>query len=172
MIVQTLLESRGISYVGVELGRVELTSPLNSEQYGEFNNALKYYELEILENRRAILVERIKSLIIEMIRSDNMESPLKFTAYLSKVLGYDYTHLSNTFSEEEDSTIERFYITNRVERVKELIVYEDMSLKEIAYRLQYSSVSHLCQQFKKVTGNTPSTFKKLCESPAYVWKKL
>jgi AraC-like DNA-binding protein len=97
---------------------------------------------------------------------------LKLSAYLSKKLNYEYTYLSNMFSELEGSTIERFYIVNRIERVKELIVYDDLSLSEIAYQLKFSSVSHLCQQFKKVTGETPSDYKKLCESNDYVWRKL
>lgn len=171
MAVQTVLDNLHISYKSIEIGRVTLTEPLTADQHKELDAGLKHYELEILDNKKMVLVERIKVLIIEMIRSDNIEASLKFTVYISKALDYDYTYLSNIFTDEEGSTIERFYIVSRIERIKELIVYEDMSIKEIAYQLNYSSVAHLCQQFKKVTGKTPSAFKKLCQSSTYVWKK-
>jgi AraC-like DNA-binding protein len=113
-----------------------------------------------MDNKRNILVERIKILITEILHSQEDEIPLKLTSYLSKMLHLEYTYLSNIFSELEKTTIERFYISSKVQRVKELLIYEGLSLKEISYQLNYSSVSHLCQQFKKVTSKTPSEFRK------------
>ena len=123
-----------------------------------------------MEDRRKIITEQIKVLILQLFQAPDINLQQKFSDYLSKSLFYDYTYLANIFSETEGSTIERFYIVSRVERVKELIVYEKMNITEIAYELNYSSVSHLCQQFKKVTGQTPSEFKKLCESEDFVWR--
>ena len=171
MAVKTVLDDLSIPYKVIEIGKAELITPLTAEEYEAFNLGLLKYELEILKDKKTILVERIKNLITEMIRSDTEEPQLKFTANLGNKLGYNYTYLSNIFSASENITIERFYITNRIEKVKELMVYEEMSLKEIAYLLKYSSVSHLCLQFKKVTGQIPSEFKKLVQSADYVWRK-
>ena len=170
MAVQSVLEGLEIVYLTVELGRVKIAGELNSEQQKRLNAALKHYELELMDNKKKILVERIKALIIEMFHSPSDEIRLKFSEYLSKSLHYEYTYMANTFSEMEGSTIEKFYILSRIERVKELLVYESLSIKEIAYQLNYSSVSHLCMQFKKVTGHTPSVFKELCESEELVWR--
>jgi AraC family transcriptional regulator len=170
MAVQSVLEELEIDYLSIELGIVKLAGELNPEQQIKLNKALKHYELELMDNKKGILVERIKTLIIETFHSSPGEIRIKFSEYLSKSLGYDYTYLANVFSETEGITIERFYILSRTERVKELMVYEGLSIKEIAYQMNYSSVSHLCLQFKKVTGQTPSMFKKLCESQDYVWK--
>ncbi|MEO5564975.1 MAG: AraC family transcriptional regulator [Chitinophagaceae bacterium] len=172
MAVQTVLERLEIDYLAIELGYVKLTGKLNPAQHTRLSAALKHYELELMDNKKEVLVERIKNLITEIFHSENDDLPLKFTEYLSKNLHYEYTYLSNVFSEMEGITIERFFISNRIERVKELIIYEEMSIKEISYQLNYSSVSHLCLQFKKVTGITPSMFKKLCESDEYIWKSV
>ena len=170
--VENVFKNLDIPYTSVETGRAEITGELTEQQYTSLNSALQYYELELIENKKTILVERIKNLIIKMVHSEDNEPPLKFTAYLTRAMGYDYTYLSNVFSESEGSTIEKFYILNRIERVKELIVYEDLTITEIAFKMNYSSVSHLCLQFKKVTGETPTSFKKLCRLPGYAWKKL
>jgi AraC family transcriptional regulator len=170
MAVQSVLDALDIDYKSVELGVVKLAGELSPEQQKKLNKALNHYELELMDNKKMILVERIKTLIIETFHSSTIDIRLKFSEHLSKKLGYDYTYLANVFSEAEGSTIEKFYILTRTERVKELMVYESMSIKEIAYQMNYSSVSHLCLQFKKVTGQTPTMFKKLCESQDYVWK--
>ncbi len=170
MVVQSVLQELGIGYLSVELGKVELAGELDPGNQKKLVSALQYYQLELMDNRKKILVERIKVLIIELIRLPDTEPVLKFSEHLSARLHYDYTYLSNIFSDAEGSTIERFYISNRVERVKELIVYEAMSLKEISYQLNYSSVAHLCIQFKKVTGITPTVFKKLCGTTGYTWR--
>ena len=172
MAVQSVLEALQIDYESIELGRVKLRDYLSSEQKKALNTALQKYELELMEDKKQVLVEQVKILILEIFHQPDTDMELKLSAYLSKKLNYEYTYLSNMFSELEGSTIERFYIVNRIERVKELIVYEDLSLSDIAYQLKFSSVSHLCQQFKKVTGETPSDFKKLCESDSYVWRKV
>ena len=164
MAVQVVLEKLEIDYQAIEIGKVTLSKDLDSAQQKRLNEALKYYELELMDNKKNILVERIKILITEMFHSPDDEIPLKLTYYLSKRLHHEYTYLANIFSEVEKSTIERFYISTRVQRVKELLVYEGLSIKEISYQLNYSSVSHLCLQFKKVTGQTPSEFKKQFQS--------
>jgi AraC family transcriptional regulator len=170
MAVQAVLEGLAIDYLTIELGRVELASALTPAQKNNINEGLKYYALELMDNKKLILVERIKTLIIEKFHSSDVNTGFKFSIELSESLHYDYTYLANTFSEMEGSTIEKFYILSRIERVKELMIYECLSIKEIAYKMNYSSVSHLCLQFKKVTGHTPSVFRKLCESREFVWK--
>ena len=160
MAVQVVLEKLEIDYQEIEIGKVRLSKELDPEQQKKLNEALQYYELELIDHKKTILVERIKNLITEMFHSPDDEIPLKFSDYLSKTLHQEYTYLSNIFSEVEKSTIERFYISTRVQRVKELLVYEGLSIKEISYQLNYSSVAHLCWQFKKVSGLTPSMFKK------------
>jgi len=170
MAVQAVLEGLDISFHSLELSSVQLDSPLTAEQKNKVNKGLEYYSLELMNNKKMILVERIKTLIIEKFHTREAEYSLKFSVYLSESLQYDYTYLANIFSEIEGATIERFYIFSRVERVKELMIYETLSIKEIAYQLNYSSVSHLCLQFKKVTGYTPSVFKKLCDSRDLVWR--
>jgi AraC family transcriptional regulator len=164
MAVKSVLEKLGIEYLAVDLGKVELSGNLDAPTQKKLGAALKYYELELMDDKKTILVERIKILIIKLFHSNNEEIEPKFSEYLSKTLFHEYTYLANTFSELEGSTIERFYISTRIERVKELLVYESLSIKEIAFKLNYSSVSHLCLQFKKITGQTPSVFKKLFES--------
>ena len=171
MAVQSVLESLNITYSSIELGKVNLTAVLTTEELRLLDSALKKYELELIDDKRKILVERIKTIIIELFHSSESQLNLKFSVYLSNILRYDYTYLSNIFSELEGSTIEKYYITQRIERVKELIVYEGLSITEIAHQLSFSSVAHLCLQFKKVTGQTPSLFKKLCATDDFVWRK-
>lgn len=171
MAVRAVLQNLNIDYTTIELGKAKLTTDLSVQQRGDLDSALRVYELELMEDRRKIIVEKIKTLVIELFHSSDAELDLKFSAHLSHCLHYDYTYLSNIFSELEGSTIEKFYITQRIERAKELMVYEDLSVTEIAHRLNFSSVSHLCLQFKKVTGQTPSLFKKLCATEDFVWRK-
>ncbi|HEU4901445.1 MAG TPA: AraC family transcriptional regulator [Flavisolibacter sp.] len=170
MAVRSVLEELGIAYQKIELGRAVLDRTLTREELVNLNKALKRFELELMSDRNKILTERIKTLILEAIRSPETESGLKLSAFISQHMAYDYTYLANLFSEIEGTTIERFYIENRIERAKELMIYDGLSTKEIAYRLNYSSMSHLCLQFKKVTGYTPADFKKRCQSDDFVWK--
>lgn len=170
MAVQSVLDGLQISFREIELGRAELNADLSAQQLKQLNEALKHYQLELMDDKKKIMAERVKVLIIELFHSPDANLYERLSDYLSKTLFYDYTYLANVFSETEGTTIERFYIESRVERAKELMVYESMTVTEIAYHLNYSSVSHFSLQFKKVTGQTPSQFKKLCESPGYVWR--
>jgi AraC family transcriptional regulator len=170
MAVQAVLEGLNIDFLSIGIGTVTFESALTSNQKDNFNEGLKYYALELMDNKKMIIVERIKSLIIQKFHSADLDTGFKFSVELSETFQYDYTYLANIFSEIEGCTIEKFYISNRIERVKELMIYEELSIKEIAWQMNYSSVSHLCLQFKKVTGLTPSIFKKSAESPEFVWK--
>lgn len=170
MAVESVLNQLAIEYHKVDIGRIILKNDLQASDKSKLRSALLYYDLDILENRKNIIAEQIKVLIIELNSTTSLETRLKLSEYLSKKLNYDYTYLANIFSECEGQTIEKFYIVGRVERVKELMIYESLTLSEIAFQLHYSSVSHLCLQFKKVTGQTPSAFRKQCESQDFVWK--
>jgi AraC family transcriptional regulator len=170
MAVQAVLKGLKIDYLGIELGRVTLAAALDPDKQQKLAEALQHYKLELMDNKKKILAELIKVVIIEIFEAPGKEMLLKFSAYLSSQLQYDYTYLANIFSETEGMTIERFYITYRIERVKELMLYEALTIKQISYLLNFSSVSHLSQQFKKVTGQTPAMFRKLCMSEDYIWK--
>lgn len=161
MIVKTVLDSLQIKFEEVELGRVTLSSDLDPDKKNELNEALKYYELELLEAPKHILVEKIKLTILEMVQNANGDKSIKFSELLSRKLNRDYTYLANVFSEMEKSTIEKFYILKKVQRVKELMLYDGMSIKDISFQLSYSSAAHLTTQFKAITGTTPGRFKKL-----------
>lgn len=163
MLVKAELERLGLHYTTVELGEVDIPENITPEQRDQLNWSLKKAGLELMDDKKAMLVERIKNVIIEMIHY-NEEPPLtKYSIFLSEKLNYDYTYLANLFSEVRGITIEHFIIIHKIERVKELLVYDDMNLTEIADKLRYSSVGHLSNQFKKTTGLTPSHFKKLKE---------
>lgn len=163
MIVKAELEAIGIEQCRVELGEVELTKPLTEVQHDKLNINLLKHGLEIMDDKRSILIQRIKNVIIEMIHYADDHPLINNSAYISKKLNYDYTYLANLFSEVQGITIEHFIISHKIEKVKELLVYDELSLTEISYKLNYSSVAHLSMQFKKVTGLTPSHFKKLKE---------
>lgn len=161
MIVKSELQNLGLHFHIVELGEVEIREELSSKQKRELNAALKKFGLELLEDKKGMLIEKIKNIIIEMIHySDELPSH-NFSNYLSEKLNYDYNYLSNLFSEVKGTTIEHYIISHKIERAKELLMYNELSLTEIADKLHYSSVSHLSNQFKKVTGLTPSFFKNM-----------
>ncbi|WP_235833086.1 helix-turn-helix domain-containing protein [Arcticibacter tournemirensis] len=161
MVVKQELKKLGLHYVVVELGEVEILEDISVAQKDEFSTALLRFGLELMDNKKSILIEKIKNVIVELIH--HTEAPLKtnFSDHLSERLNHDYTYLANLFSEVEGITIEHYIITHKIERVKELLVYDELSLKEISYKLHYSSIAHLSNQFKKITGLTPSHFKKL-----------
>jgi AraC-like DNA-binding protein len=171
MAVQAVLEKNGIPYIAVELGWAKLPRELTPSQKNAVEQGLKAYELELVEDKTTILVERIKAEIIDLLHAPH-PMQLKLSVHLSEKLEYNYTYLANTFAAIEGITVERFFIAQRVERVKELIVYEKMSLTEITDELRYSSVSHLCLQFKKVTGITPAEFRRKCRSAHFIWRAL
>jgi AraC-like DNA-binding protein len=159
VVVKSVLEKVGLEYTTVELGHVELAKEASSKELDVLNDELQKFELSLIKNRKNSLVESIKTVIIELVAA-NDELRIKFSDYLSQKLNYNYTYLANVFSEIEGSSIEKFYIIRKIERVKRLMMYDNMSISEVAYKMHYSSVAHLSSQFKKVTGLTPSEFKK------------
>ncbi len=161
MIVKSVLENLGVHYNYVQLGEAEIREDLTEIQLNQLKDILFQYGLELLEDKRSLLVEKIKITIIEMIHHSNEQPVVKFSIYLSEKLNYDYTYLSNLFSEVTGTTIEHFIISHKIERVKELLAYNDLTLFEICRKLHYSSVPHLSNQFKKITGLSPSYFKKM-----------
>jgi len=163
MMVKSEIEKLGITCVSVDLGMVEIQEDLTEEQLNIFGENLKKSGLELLDDKRNILVEKIKSIIIEMIHYSDEVPEVNDSDYISEKLGYDYTYLSNTFSAVKGITIQQYIIQHKIERAKELLLYDELNLTEIAYRLNYSSVAHLSNQFKKVTGLTPTYFKELKE---------
>jgi AraC-like DNA-binding protein len=163
LIVQQELEKLGIPYLSVELGMVETKDPISEQQQTNLSLSLKRVGLEILEDKRSILIDKIKNVIIEMVHYHEELPKSNYSDYISEKLGYDYTYLSNIFSEVKGITIQQFIIIHKIERVKEMLLYDELNLTEISYRLNYSSVSHLSNQFKKITGLTPSYYKRIRE---------
>ena len=161
MLVKAELENLGIHYNTVELGEVNIPRGITDTQRNQLNQSLKRAGLELMDDKKAMLVEKIKNVIVEMIHYADEPPQTKYSVYLSEKLKYDYTYLANLFSEVQGITIEHFIILHKIERVKELLIYDDLNLTEIADKLCYSSVAHLSNQFKKTTGLTPSHFKNL-----------
>ena len=161
MLVKAELEKLGLHHRTIELGEVDLLEDITPAQREQLNRSLKKAGLELMDDKKAMIVERIKGVIIEMIHYADEPPLTKYSVYISEKLNYDYTYLANLFSEVRGITIEHFIIIHKIERVKELLVYDELNLTQIAYQMHYSSVSHLSAQFKKVTGLTPSYFKKL-----------
>ena len=161
MVVKAELEELGLHYIYVKIGEADIIENLSADRLNLLDKRLKKSGLLLMDDKKSILVEKIKSAIIELVHYT--EDPLKINLsdFLSEKLNYNYTYLANLFSEVKGITIENFFITHKIERAKELIVYDELNLSEIAYKLHYSSVAHLSNQFKKITGLTPSHFKKL-----------
>lgn len=161
MVVKDELKKLGLHYTIVELGEVEILENISQLQRDEFKVNLLRSGLELMDDKKAVLIQKIKNVIIELVHYSEEPLILKFSEYLSQKLKHDYTYLANLFSEVQGITIEKFVITHKIERVKELLVYNELNLTEIAYLMHYSSVAHLSTQFKKITGLTPSHFKQL-----------
>ncbi len=161
LMVQEELRKLGLKYVLVDLGVVEILEDISDLQREQFKVNLLKSGLELMDDKKSILIEKIKNVIIEMIHYADELPQENFSDYISKQLGYDYTYLANTFSEVKGVTIQQFIIIHKIERVKELLLYDELNLTEISYKLNYSSVAHLSNQFKKVTGLSPSFYKKL-----------
>lgn len=161
IVVKLELDKLGLHYNSVELGEVEIVNNASKEQLDLLGQALKLTGLELMEDNKTILVEKIKTTIIELIHFNDEQIKVNLSSFLSEKLNHNYTYLSNLFSEINGITIEQYFIANKIEKVKELLVYDELSLTEIAWKLHYSSVSHLSNQFKKMTGLTPSHFKNL-----------
>lgn len=167
------LEKLSIKYRSVELGAIELDEPLTEVQENALEKNLRKSGLAILDDRKSILIERIKNVIIAMIYNESKE-PLRvnYSQYIASELHYDYTYLANIFSEVKGMTIQNFIIRHKIERVKELLLYDELTLTEISYLLNYSSVAHLSNQFKKVTGLTPTFFKKIKQIRTKLWEDV
>lgn len=161
MVVREELSKLGVHCIVVELGEAEIAGEISAGQREAIRAALFKSGLELMDDRKSVLIQKIKTVIIELVHYSEEPLTVNFSEYLSHKLDYDYTYLANLFSEVQGTTIEKFIITHKIERVKELLVYNELNLTEIAYRMHYSSVAHLSTQFKKVTGLTPSHFKQL-----------
>lgn len=164
MVVRTTLEQLGLHPVSVELGEVELSEDTIDPHKQPLNEALHQLGFELIDDKKSRIIERIKVLLIELVAQPQRLANQNLSDYLAQELGQDYSALSNLFSSLEGITIEKYYIELKIEKVKELLTYDELSLKEIAYQLQYSSVAHLSNQFKKVTGLSPSHFKQIKEN--------
>lgn len=161
MVVKDELAKLGLHLVVVDLGSVQITEDISNEDREKLRVNLLKSGLELMEDKRSILIEQIKGVIIEMIHYSEETPKVNYSDYISEKLNYDYTYLSNIFSEVKGITIQQFIIVNKIERVKELLLYDEMNLTEISYKLNYSSVAHLSNQFKKITGLSPSFYKQL-----------
>ncbi len=161
MVVKAELEKLGLHAEYVHIGEVEIQENILPKQLEHLDINLRKSGLELMDDKKSILVERIKSSIIELAHFAEEQIRVNLSEYLSEKLNYDYTYLANLFSDVKGMTIENFYIRHKIEKVKELIVYGEFTLTEIAWKMHYSSVAHLSNQFKKITGLSPSHFKKL-----------
>ena len=161
MAVKQELEKQKLLPALISLGEVELSKPATDKQLTNLNERLKELGFELLNDQKKKQIEKIKNLLIKKVQSGEVEEHFSITSYLTKVLNKDYSYISRLFSEVESITIEQFFILQKIEKVKELIIYNEINLSEISYKLGYSSVAHLSAQFKKVTGLTPSHFKKM-----------
>lgn len=161
IVVKAILDTIGLNYTKVELGEVEIVGDISSENLKRLKSYLLKYNLELIENKKDILVEKLCNVIIDMIKDPEEVFNLKSSYFLSKKFNYSYTYLSSIFSSVKGSTIQHFILIQKIERVKQLLLFDQQTLSEIAWQLNYSSVAHLSNQFKKITGLTPSEFKKL-----------
>ena len=162
MAVKEALQNLGLHFIVVELGEVEVMETISAGQRDELKSLLLPSGLELMDDRRSVLIERIKNVIVQMVHhSDEEEININFSHYLAGKLNHDYTYLANLFSEVQGTTIEQFIIAHKIERIKELIIYGELNITEIAWKMKYSSVAHLSNQFKKMTGLSPSHFKQL-----------
>lgn len=161
LIVRDELEMLGLQVRTIELGEVELAAPIDESVKKQVAFQLKSFGFELISDRKSKMIEQIKNLIRGLVHDKNNEMDMNLSTYLKQKMNTDYNTLSNLFSEVEGGTIEKYFILQKIERVKELLMYDEMSLSEIAYALNYSSVAYLSNQFKKITGLTPSHFKNL-----------
>jgi AraC-like DNA-binding protein len=161
MVVKDELHNLGLNLVSVDLGMVEISGEMTLAQRDQLSANLLRSGLELLDDKRAILIDKIKNVIIEMVHYADELPNTNYSEYISQKLGYDYTYLSNMFSEVKGITIQQFIIVHKIEKVKELLLYDELTLTEISYKLQYSSVAHLSNQFKKTTGLSPTFYKQL-----------
>lgn len=161
MVVKAELEKLGLRYNYVKIGEADIIGNAQPEQLEQLKIELKEAGLFLMDNKKSVLIEKIKNAIIELVHYTDEQIKVNLSDFLSEELNYNYTYLSNLFSEVNGITIENFYLAHKIEKVKELIVYDELTLTEIAYKMHYSSVAHLSNQFKKITGLTPSHFRNL-----------
>lgn len=161
--VKAEIEKAGFTPLSVQLGEVEIKEMLNAVQYGSLDKPLKALGFELIDDKKARLIEKIKNAVVELVHHSDPDISVNLSVFIAEKLRMDYNYLSHLFSETEGTTIEKYLIVHKIEKVKELLVYDELTLSEIAYRLGYSSVAYLSNQFKKVTGLTPSHFKSLKE---------
>lgn len=164
MVIKAELEKAGIQPIHIELGEVDIEKEPSSTQLQQFSNAVKSMGFELIDDRKSKIIDKIKTIIIQLVHHNKEELSENLSAHLSAKLHHDYSYLSNLFSEVEGTTIEKYYIAQKIEKVKELLMYDELSLSQIAFDLGYSSVAHLSSQFKKQTGLTPTFFKSLKEN--------
>jgi len=161
MAVKEELKKLGLHFIVVDLGEVDIMEDISIEKREELKSALASSGLELMDDKRSMLIEKIKNIIIDMVHHSDEMIRVNYSDYLSEKLNHDYTYLANLFSEVQGTTIEHFIISHKIERIKELIIYNELNITEIAFKMNYSSVAHLSNQFKKVTGLSPSHFKKM-----------
>jgi AraC-like DNA-binding protein len=161
MLVKSELDKLGLHHTKVELGEVEIMGNITEEQHAQLRYSLLQSGLELMDDQKSILIEKIKNAIVEMVHYNDELPKINFSDYLSEKLKHDYTYIANLFSEVTGVTIEHYIIAHKIERVKELLLYDELNLTEISYKLNYSSVAHLSNQFKKITGMTTTFFKHL-----------
>ncbi|HMH31811.1 MAG TPA: AraC family transcriptional regulator [Puia sp.] len=161
MLVKAELDKLGLHYRRVDLGEAEIEEDITPEQWNVLDRALKKSGIELMEDKKSILIEKIKTLIVELVHYSEEPLEINLSEFLSQKLHHDYTYLANLFSESQGITIEHYHIVHKIERVKELLVYDELNITEIAWKMHYSSVAHLSNQFKKMTGLTPSFFRKI-----------
>ncbi|MGM5470318.1 helix-turn-helix domain-containing protein [Flavobacteriaceae bacterium LMO-SS05] len=163
LLVKYELEKLGLTATSIELGMIGIKENLSGIQKQTLKSNLSTSGLELMDDKKSILIDKIKNLIIEMIHYSEELPKANYSNFISETLGYDYTYLSNQFSEATGVTIQHFIIKHKIEKAKELMLYDQLNLTEISYKLHYSSVAHLSNQFKKVTGHSPSYYKKIGE---------
>ena len=161
LIVKSELEKLGLHYIVIGLGELEIMESLSDAELDSLNVSLNKFGFGLLGDNKSILIEKIKNIITELVHYSDKQLKTNFSEYLSQKLKYNYTYLANLFSENQGITIEQFLLSHKIERVKELLIYDELNITEIADKLHYSSVPHLSNQFKKLTGLTPSQYKKL-----------
>jgi len=160
-VVKSELKKLGVYYLGVQLGEIEIQGEITECQREKFRIALQRFGLDLLEDRKTILMERIKNLIVEIVYSPELLRNGSYSDFIARRLHYHYTYLSNIFSRMMGTTIEQYLIVCKIERAKELISYDELNLTEISFQLNYCSMAHMSNQFKKITGLTPSQFRKM-----------
>jgi len=161
MVVKSEVQKLGLHEVSIELGEAEIIEEISEKQMASLGQALRESGLDLINDKKSILVEKIKTIIIELVHYSDEQIKTNLSVYLSEKLNYNYTYIANLFTEKKGVTIEQFYLSHKIEKVKELLIYDELNLTEIAYKMHYSSVAHLSIQFEKMTGLTPTQFKSL-----------